>query len=509
MSAVLQTGARAWPTSDAYAWRARRGAIVGFVLTLAFAGAYAAVIVATGGDVLALAPVVGALVVLMVGAHPVTGVYLLFGAALLFEQFAIAGLAPLTAQSHLFQNVSAYTPLPIRLSLAELLMLLTGASLVFHRLTGRREALRMGPFGWAIIGYGAAFALGGLIGVARGGVDLEAGLNEVRAPIELCALYFLAANLVEDRRQLMVIVWMFVALVAVKALQGIGNYQEGPAWTPYDAGSVTSHEDIVFFDAAIALAIAMVALRVRTRFGYFLLGLQPVILVALLLDQRRTAFIAMAAVFAVITLLTFFVRRRRALVLAGVAAVGLAAYGALFWDSSGPIAEPVRAVRAVVEPSSSSTRDQSSNAWRVIENRNIAYTVRQLPLTGVGLGQEYLFQQQPPPLYGLPYWRNITHNALLWLWLKAGPFAALALWFLVARAVLVCSALFVREQRDGELRWLAALPLAIVICQVIFSSVDQGMTFSRSMIVLGTALGICAFLVRSASLESPAVEQVR
>ena len=233
------------------------------------------------------------------------------------------------------------------------------------------------------------------------------------------------------------------------------------------------------------------------------------ILVALLLDQRRTAFIAMAAVFAVITLLTFFVRRRRALVLAGVAAVGLAAYGALFWDSSGPIAEPVRAVRAVVEPSSSSTRDQSSNAWRVIENRNIAYTVRQLPLTGVGLGQEYLFQQQPPPLYGLPYWRNITHNALLWLWLKAGPFAALALWFLVARAVLVCSALFVREQRDGELRWLAALPLAIVICQVIFSSVDQGMTFSRSMIVLGTALGICAFLVRSASLESPAVEQVR
>src|SRR5438093_13499373 len=145
----------------------------------------------------------------------------------------------------------------------------------------------------------------------------------------------------------------------------------------------------------------------------------------------------MAAVFAVITLLTFFVRRRRALVLAGVAAVGLAAYGALFWDSSGPIAEPVRAVRAVVEPSSSSTRDQSSNAWRVIENRNIAYTVRQLPLTGVGLGQEYLFQQQPPELPpSFTYWRLTTHNAVLWTWLKAGPFGAFAFWLLVTQVVV-------------------------------------------------------------------------
>jgi len=506
MSAVFETGVRGWPTSDQYASRAQRGAVVGFVLIVAFAVAYAALIVATAGDLLTVVPLVAALVVLIVCAHPVAGVYLLFGAALLFEQFEIAGLAPLTAQSHLFQNVSAYTPLPVRLSMADLLIVLTGASLVFHRMTGRRGPLRMGPFGWAIVAYGGAFALGGLIGLARGGMDLEAALNEMRAPIELCALYFLAANLVEDRRQLMVIVWTFVALVGVKALQGIGNYQEGPAWTPYDAGSVTSHEDIVFFDAAIALAISMVALRVRTRFGYFLLALQPVILIALLLDQRRTAFIAMAAVFAVITLLTFFVNRHRALVLAGVAAVGLAAYGAVFWDSSGPIAEPVRAVRAVMEPSSSSTRDQSSNAWRVIENRNIAYTVRELPLTGVGVGQEYLFQQEAPPLYGLPYWRNITHNALLWLWLKAGPFAALALWFLVARVVLVSSALYVRQQRDGELRWLATLPLAIVICQIIFSSVDQGMTFSRSMIVLGTVVGVCAFLMRSASLESASVE---
>ena len=72
--------------------------------------------------------------------------------------------------------------------------------------------------------------------------------------------------------------------------------------------------------------------------------------------------------------------------------------------------------------SSLSRRDQMSDDWRVRENANIAFTIQQLPLTGVGLGQEYLVEQSPPPLPpAFTYWRYITHNALLWLWLKNIP----------------------------------------------------------------------------------------
>ncbi|HEV8468128.1 MAG TPA: O-antigen ligase family protein [Candidatus Limnocylindria bacterium] len=487
-----------WPSSDLYATRARRGVIAIGMFALALAAAYATAIVATESEPLLVAPLVASVIAILVIAHPVVGVYLLFAAALLFEQFPITGLDPITAQSHIFQNVSAYTPLPIRLSLADLLMALTGAGLIVRRLSRPADGLRLGPLGWGIAAYASAFALSGVIGAARGAMDVEIALNEMRAPLELCAVYFLATNLVRDRGQLTVLVWTFVAIVGVKALQGILNYQDAPGWSAYDASAVTGHEDVVFFDTAIALAVVMAVIGIRSKLFIVLLALQPLILTALFLDQRRTAFIALGAVLLVLTLLVLFASPRRGMVLAGVAALAFGSYVVLFWDASGPIAEPIRAVRGVVDASSVSTRDQSSNAWRKIENHNIAFTMRQVPLTGVGLGQRYMFHEQPPPLYDFIYWQYITHNALLWLWLKAGPFAAFALWFVVARALLLGSAIFARGG-DRRIRWIAALPVALVVSQVLFSSVDLGLTYSRSMIVLGTALGFMACLVEIAA----------
>src|SRR5437879_4864316 len=119
--------------------------------------------------------------------------------------------------------------------------------------------------------------------------------------------------------------------------------------------------------------------------------------------------------------------------------------------------------------------------------------MHQLPLTGVGLGQQYIFREEPPPLWGFTYWRYETHNALLWLWLKAGPLGGFALWFLVARVLLVGSAMYVRI-RDARQRVIVLLPVALMTIQVAFSSVDMGLTHARPMIVLGTVLGASAFL---------------
>ena len=500
MSASIDI-ATAWPSSDRYATRAARARLVLGIVAFAVAILYAATIAATGGELILVAPLAVAVVVVLVIAHPVVGVYLLFGAALLFEQFPIAGLDPITAQSHIFQNVSAYTPLPLRLSIADLLLLLTAFGLIVRRLSAR-ERLRLGPLGWGIAAYAAAFVLSGLIGVARGGMDLEVGLNELRAPFELCTAYFLTANLVRERSQVGVVLWTFVVIVGVKALQGILNYQDAPGWSAYDAGAVTGHEDVVFFGTAVALAMVMAVLGVRTKLFYVLLALQPVLLTALLLDQRRTGFIALAVVLVVVAVLLIFARPKRGLLLAAVAGVAALSYIGLFWDASGPLAEPVRAVRSVVDPSSVSARDQSSSAWRQIENRNIAFTIQHLPLTGVGLGEKYLVHVQPPPLYDFIYWQYITHNALLWLWLKAGPIAAFALWTVIARALLVGSAIFVRG-RDRRVRWIAALPVALVVSQILFSAVDLGLTYSRTMLVLGSVLGLLTYLADRATVGEP------
>src|SRR5207244_12790918 len=127
-----------------------------------------------------------------------------------------------------------------------------------------------------------------------------------------------------------------------------------------------------------------------------LFGVQPVVPAACYAATRRVAFVALAAALLVVALMSAIDRPRMTLVVVAGGTLMFALYAAALWDHHGPTALPVSIVRGIVDPNSLSWRDRGSNDWREIENSNIGYTVRQLPLTGVGLGQEYLFQREPP-----------------------------------------------------------------------------------------------------------------
>ena len=504
MTLASRTGVAAWWPRDPRDLDVRAPSFVLASVAVALAAAYAIAIVRSGGDSLLLAPLIGAIVVLGVFRHPAIGLYVLFGSAILFEQFTIAGIVPIT-QARFFVNLNAYTPIPLRLSVADLLILLTVASLVVQRLRAKDEPLRMGAFGWAVILYFSIFVLGTVIGAVRGGAwKPDVALNEVRAPFQLCVMYFLAANLVRERRQLGIFMWLFVLVVGVKVAQAILSYLQVMS-LPYSLRTIISHEDVVFFGVAITLAVMAAVLGLRTRLVTVLLVLGPFILIAELVAYRRVGFVALGVALIAFALLTLFTHPRRGVVLVAVGSAALAVYAMIFWESVGPLAEPLRALRTVFDASATSLTDQYSNAWRDIEHQNIAHTIRQVPLTGVGVGQRYLFEREPSNI-PFPYWRFITHDALLWLWLKAGPIGAFALWFLVARTLLVLAALY-RGVSERWLRWVVALPLALVITQIVFSSVDLGLTYSRTMIVLGVSLGLGAFIARQHPPSSMRLQQ--
>ena len=463
------------------------------------AAAYAFAIVDSRGDTLLLLPLAGAIVVLGICAHPVIGLFVLFGAAILLEQFTPVSIVPIT-QTKFFVNINAYTPLPIRLSVADLVMLLTIAALLVGRRGLSGERLRMGAFGWAVLGYVGVFMLGTVIGVARGGSwNVDVALAEIRAPVQLGVAYFLAANLVRDRAQLFGFIGLFVLMASVKAVQTVLSYQEASTLS-YSLRTIISHEDVVFIGAALALALAAVVLGHRSRLVNLLLALLPLFLIAEFVAYRRVGLIALSVTILAIVILALFTHPRRAAAFMALSTLGLAVYLVTFWDATGPAAEPLRAMRSVFDASATSLVDQYSSAWRDIEHQNIGYTISELPLTGVGVGQRYLFEREATDI-PFNYWRFITHDALLWLWLKAGPLGAFALWFLVARAVLVGASLF-RRIREPSLRWAVALPIALVVSQVVFSSVDLGLTYSRTMIVLGTSLGLAAFVAEEHTRSS-------
>jgi hypothetical protein len=482
----------AWAADAQSVTRARSVSLLACGLVIAIATAYAATLVVTEGEPLFVAPLVGAIVGVAVFGRPVLGVYLLFGASVLLEEFGILGLSPLTAQTHFFQNISGFSDLPVRLSACDLLALLTLTSWALRRAVGTGAPVRLAPFGWGVAAYLSAMVLGVIIGVSRGGKwDGIAMLAEARGPLYLCLMYFLTANLVRERGQVLVLLWEFVVLIGVKSVQAIGNYVE-TLINGYQLPAVTAHEDVIFLDAAVALMLVMALLHVRGRLFFVLLALQPVIIAADVLTTRRVAFAALAAVVAIVAAMSAVQRPRATALVAAAGVLAFGVYVAVFWDLSGPLAEPVRVIRELVDPYSISERDRQSNVWRDIENQNISFTVRQLPITGVGLGQEYLVQRKPPELpETLTYWRLTTHNAVLWLWLKAGPFGAFAFWLLVTQVVLFGTQLY-RRLDDPLLRAAAAFPVLLITAQVVFSSFDMGLTQNRTMIILGVALGMAA-----------------
>ncbi|HEY8785687.1 MAG TPA: O-antigen ligase family protein [Candidatus Limnocylindria bacterium] len=506
MSARVNYATGAWPTSDQLA---RRGVGLRFALAICvmgITGAFAASVVVSEGSPYLVAPFFGILAGIALLVWPRSGLYTLFAAALLFEEWGIAGLNPITAQTHFFQNVSGYSAIPLRFSLADILAILALLAWGLRRVVGANPPARMGPVGWPVYAYGALFAVGLVTGIVRGGAwDMSAALAELRGPLFLCITYFLTVNLVRDRDQVQIFMRLLVILTVVKAVEGLFNYVEminGPVWLE----AVTAHEDVVFFDLAVVLAIGAFILGLRGRLAYVLYATLPVIGAVELLTQRRVAFIALAGGIAAIGALLAYVEPRRTAILFGAASAALFLYGIIAWDQQGLLAQPIRAVRSAFDPTSLNARDLSSNWWRELENTNIAYTLKQLPLTGVGLGQQYFFLREPPELTNFIYWRYMTHDAVLWVWLKAGILGFLAFWTWVAGSAIAGARLF-RALPTPDLKLIAAVPVVLVVIQVIFSSVDLGLTYSRNMIVLGVALGLTAYLAQFVA-DMPARDRV-
>ena len=481
--------------------RQRRERLAGAVGLIAGAVACAVLLVLLTGPLPLVVALAAILCVAAILSNARVGLYLLFFCSLALEQWGIVGLDPVTGRLPFYQNSFEHLKLsPAGQSPGNSSSPDAGRG---HRAAPRSP--RRGPR--ARPSLRAAPRLHGLRGrvdrlryrgrARAGPFDPRAAWEETRSFFYLAIIYLLTCNLIKTRVQLQTFVWLFIAALGLKSVQGIVRYVDVRA-NGLQVDAITGHEDVVFFAAFVLLVAALLFFggrldSVARRQMRAMLAVLPFLIFTLLVTDRRLGFVVLGVGLALVAVLLLRTRRDIFMRLVPFALAGLAIYLVLFWNGTGTLSEPIRAIRSLFAPATA--RDISSNAWRVLENSNIYYNIRTSPITGLGFGRPYAFVVAEPPLdaTGFTYWRFITHNAIYWVWMKMGLIGFIVFWNLIGSAVILGLVTF-RRLRDGYLRSLALVVTGVVLMQIVFSYGDLGLTYSRSMLFLGCMLGVLASL---------------
>lgn len=260
---------------------------------------------------------------------------------------------------------------------------------------------------WAVL---AAFCFWTGVGVVRGGDPITAywQLRQI-VYVPLLALLLGRAGL-GGAPDLRFAGRAVIAAACVKVAFGAFFYFAIARLNGWSPKYVTSHADTVLFSLAIVTLAARWLLAPTRRHLFWLLGAGAWIGLGIFLNDRRIAYLAIAASLLLIFFVTPKLRTKRWVIRACVALAPLAAlYVGAGWTSEAAVFRPVQSVRTMFAP-----EEDSSTESRHIENANLARTLAEAPLLGKGFGHEYTEYELGPDIgQQFKMYKAIPHNAVL------------------------------------------------------------------------------------------------
>jgi O-antigen ligase/polysaccharide polymerase Wzy-like membrane protein len=193
---------------------------------------------------------------------------------------------------------------------------------------------------------------------------------------------------------------------------------------------MTTHDDTLLFIAGLVILGSWALARETVTSWLAAAALSMPILYAIVLNNRRLAWVALLFVVPVIYLMLPRGRlRRRVTRSVLVAAPILALYVAAGWGRAGAIFAPVRAL------STAGSYSDSSALAREEEIRNLLYTMTEVgnPLLGAGWGVQYEKLTSVYANFGSEWWqyRYLPHNSLLGVAVFAGLVGIAGMWLVL------------------------------------------------------------------------------
>jgi hypothetical protein len=291
-----------------------------------------------------------------------------------------------------------------------------------------------------LLAFLGAIAVLAVLGATRSG---EAGIIywQVRQLVFIPVFVFLLAYGLAGEHDYRLLGPLILAAALVKTATGAFFYFAIARPQGLQPACVTSHSDTMLFCLSLALVGMRWMEQPDARSLRRCLWFIPVVMLAVWLNNRRIAYVGLAAVLAVVWSMSRWNAAKRAMAIGALTlAPLLAGYVALGWSSDAVLFKPVASIRTIITPKGTSSAVESTRA-RKIENFNLSRTLRMHPL-GLGLGHPYEEVKKGPDISHLfPLYRYLPHNSVLFMMMAGGPLGFFFLWgpfvvgmYLAARA---------------------------------------------------------------------------
>lgn len=432
------------------------------------------------------------------------GLYSFVGMVLLFDNFYVPGFTPITYSAGYYWSLNAIIPglgigvvSPVELHLGLLMFAWILATVV-----KKREVVRFSPVLPSLFFF--AWFIASLVRGALSGGDFQMGLWETRALMYLGVMIFLVPQIIRSENQVKILMWICIVVISIKALQGVFRFASlGFIFGPYR--TLTNHEDAGFLVILFVLLIGSIQNDWKSLHRKALMWLLPLLLFGFYVANRRAGYVALAASIIALGILLSGEQKRKMLKYLAAFMFVFGIYLGAFWNSYGRLGVAAQVVRSTVFADdrllATNYREFASGLARKQEDYNMAVTVRKFPVMGLGFGRKFDSAMQSWGLYALKGYTY--HNQIFWLLGKTGAIGFFLFFFFLISVVMYGAHVFSRL-RSPCLRSVCAVCVIAIVSQVAVSYADMQLTYYRSMISLGTLMGMIPAMK---GMESPEAEE--
>lgn len=455
-----------------------------FISTLALVPMLVVTGIAIGfGYILAI--LVAVILTAVVIRWPIVGFFVVLASALAIDQspLDVVGGSPTLYVLYWPTSLQGLPDRPIGFFMLFILVVL-----ILHGLLKREKMLRGGELLFPFMLFFVCVIWGIIHGLSSGG-NLQILVEEVRSFWYLFLGYLLAYNLIREKQHVRLIVWLVILCAGIKALQGVYIYIFVIHGDLADNHQIMAHEESYFW---VSVLLLMMLFSLHSKYRPQLiaaLAILPFLLLSLIANNRRADFVALLVGLVVAWVLIFIVKthaRKSLLAVLLVTTLLGSIYVAAFYNGTGGLSEPARAVISVFHPD---PHDAASNLYRDIEDYDLKYTVKLNPM-GLGFGKPFLQPILLPDLSTLdPVYNYIPHNTIYWVWMRLGPIGYLALWYLFG-TMIVRGSIIARQLKDKYLQLIAIYIVAMFVMEIIVAFADYQLSFYRNVIYIGILAGI-------------------